>query len=166
MKRVLVVGSAEQSGGGVSSAIKLMKKMHAWDEYNCYWLGTQIQRNYLWKAWYAIKANILALFIIWKYDIVHFHTVPDKICLIIQMPIFVLALLGRKKIIMHVHMGNQLRNHTDNGLFKWCLKRADLVVLLAKKWQKLFADSYTDIKTPTSVIYNACEIIPEVSFAS
>ncbi len=164
MKRVLVVGSAEQSAGGVSSAIKLMKKMHAWDEYQCHWLGTQIQRNYLWKVWYAIKANIIALFLIWKYDIVHFHTVPDKICLVIQMPIFVLALLGRKKIIMHIHMGNQLRNHTDNGLFKWCLNRADLVVLLAKKWQRLFADSYADVKTPTTVIYNACEIVPEVPY--
>lgn len=161
MSKVLVVGSAEQSAGGVSSAIKLMKKMHAWDEYQCYWLGTQIQRNYLWKAWYAVKANIIALFIIWKFDIVHFHTVPDKICLVIQMPIFVLALLGRKKIIMHIHMGNQLRNHTDNGLFKWCLNRADLVVLLAKKWQQLFTDSYADVKTPTTVIYNACEIVPE-----
>lgn len=157
-----MVGSAEQSAGGVSSSIKLIKKMPVWEEYSCYWLGTQIQRNYLWKAWYAIKANIIAMFIIWKYDIIHFHTVPDKICLIIQLPIFLLARLGKKKIIMHIHMGNQLRNHTDNGLFKWCLNRADFVVLLAKKWQRLFADSYADVKTPTTVIYNACEIVPEV----
>lgn len=161
-KRVLVVGSAEQSAGGVSSVIRLMKKMPVWQEYNCYWLGTQIQRNYLWKLWYAVKSNILALFIIWRYDIVHFHSVPDKIDLIIKLPIFLLALLGKKKIIMHIHMGNQLKNHTGNTLFKWCLNRADLVILLAKKWQKLFADFYADINTPTAVLYNACEKVPEV----
>ena len=161
-KRVLVVGSAEQSAGGVASVIRLMKKMPVWEEYGCYWLGTQIQRNYLWKLWYAVKANFLALFIIWRYDIVHFHAVPDRISLIIQMPIFLLALIGRKRIIMHIHMGNQLKNHTKNGMFKWCLRRADLVILLAKKWQKLFQELYADIQTPTTILYNACEMVPEV----
>lgn len=162
MNRVLIVGSAEQSAGGVSSVIKLMKKMPVWQEYNCYWLGTQIQRNYLWKLWYALKSYVKALFIVWRYDIVHFHTVPDRICLVIQWPVFMLALLGRKKIIMHIHMGNQLRNHADNRLFKWHLKRADLIILLAKKWQSLFAEQFNDITTPTTVLYNACEMVPEV----
>lgn len=163
-KRVLVVGSAEQSGGGVASVIRLMKKMPVWQEYHCYWLGTQIQRNYVWKLWYALKANFLALFIVWRYDIVHFHTVPDRICLIIQMPVFLLALIGRKRIVMHIHMGNQLRNHTRNIMFKWCLRKADLIILLAKKWQALFKDEFSDIKTPTTVLYNACEMVPEVPF--
>jgi glycosyltransferase involved in cell wall biosynthesis len=164
MKKVLVVGSAEQSRGGVAAVIRLMKQMPVWQEYHCYWLGTQIQRNYLWKLWYAVKANIIALFIVWRYDIVHFHTVPDRQSLIIQLPIFLLARLGRKRILMHIHMGNQLKDHTDNGLFKWCLRRADLIILLAQKWQELFQEQYTDVKTPTTVLYNPCEIVPEVPF--
>ena len=161
-KRVLVVGSAEESRGGVAEVIRMMKKMPVWEQYHCYWLGTQIQRNYAWKLWYAVKANVMALFIIWRYDIIHFHSVPDKIDLVIKLPIFLLALLGRKKIIMHIHMGNQLKNHTQNKLFKWCLRRANLILLLAKKWQSLFHDLYADIKTPTTVLYNACEYVPEV----
>lgn len=164
-RKVLVVGSAEQSAGGIASAIRLMTKMAVWKKYHCYWLGTQIQRNYAWKIWYAMKANFIAFFIIWQYDIVHFHTVPDKICLIIQMPIFLLAKLGRKKIIMHIHMGNQLRRHTENKLFKWCLRRAQLVILLAKNWQRLFRELYSDINTPTTVLYNACEDVPEIPFS-
>ena len=163
MIRVLVVGSAEQSGGGVASVIRLMKKMPVWEEYHCYWLGTQIQRNYAWKLWYALKAYLRALFIIWRFDIVHFHAVPD-ISMVIQLPVFLLAWAGRKRIIMHLHVGNQLKDHTENGLFKWCLKRTDLVILLAKKWQALFHELYADIKTPTAVLYNACEEVPEVAF--
>lgn len=163
-KRILVVGSAEQSAGGVSSVIKLMKKMPVWQEYGCYWLGTQIQRNYAWKLWYAVKANVIAFFIIWRYDIVHFHSVPDKIDLLIKLPILLLALMGRKRIILHIHMGNQLKNHTHNRLFKCYLRRADLVILLAKKWQKLFHEMYDDIKTPTTVLYNACEEVAVVPF--
>lgn len=165
MIKVLMVGSAEQSGGGVASVVRLMKGMPFWQKYHCGWLGTQIQRSYGVKLWYALKAYAKALFTIWGYDIVHFHTVPDRICLIIQMPVLLLALLGRKKIIMHVHMGNQLENHTKNKLFIWCLNRADRVVLLAKKWQKCFADWFPTVKTKTAVIYNACAPAPAVDYS-
>lgn len=155
--RVLIVGSAEQSAGGVASVIRTMKKMPVWRECDCYWLGTQIQRSYMWKMWYALKAYCIALFIIWRYDIVHFHTVPDRIGLIIQMPVLLMAMAGRKKIIMHIHMGNQLKRHAGNGLFKWCLRRANIIVLLAKRWEALFKDVFADVNVPTTVIYNACE---------
>lgn len=160
-----MIGSAEQSGGGVSSVIKLMKTMPFWKKYQCGWLGTQIQRGYIVKLWYALKAYLKALFVIWRYDIIHFHTVPDKICLIIQLPIFLLALLGRKKIIMHIHMGNQLEDHTDNNLFIWCLKRADCIVLLAKKWRNLFEVLFPSVKVKTTVIYNACAPVPSIDYS-
>ncbi len=163
--KVLMVGSAEQSGGGVASVIRLMKTMPFWKKYNCGWLGTQIQRGYGVKLWYAIKAYFKALLTIWKYDIVHFHTVPDKICLVIQLPVLLLAMLGRKKVIMHIHMGNQLEDHTRNKLFIWCLNRADCVVLLAKKWQHLFECLYPAVKVKTAVIYNACAPTPAVDYS-
>lgn len=46
MTKVLMVGSAEQSGGGVASVLRLMKIMPFWEKYHCGWLGTQIQRGY------------------------------------------------------------------------------------------------------------------------
>ena len=162
-KRVLVVGSAEQSHGGVAQVIRTMKQMPVWQEYHCHWLGTQIQRNYAIKLWYAVKANIMALFIIRRYDIVHFHTVPDRIGLIIQLPVLLLARMGGKKVIMQIHMGNQLVHHTHNRLFKWCLRRADLIILLAKKWERLFLEHYADVNVSTTVLCNACQTIPEVS---
>ena len=165
MTKVLMVGSAEQSGGGVASVLRLMKTMPFWGKYRCGWLGTQIQRGYGVKLWYAMKAYAKALVAIWKYDIVHFHTVPDKICLVIQMPVLLMALLGRKKIIMHIHMGNQLEDHTHNKLFVWCLNRADCVVLLAKKWQNLFEVLFPSVKVKTAVIYNACAPTPAVDYS-
>lgn len=153
--KVLMVGSARESGGGVASVIRLMEQMPVWKKYRCHWLGTQIQRNYLWKIYYALKAYVWALLHIWKYDIVHFHTVPDKICLVIQFPVFFLAKIGRKKIIMHIHMGNQLSRHTGNGLFLWHLRHADLIILLANKWRALFPQYFPTVKTPVTVLYNA-----------
>ena len=166
MKRVLIVGSAEKSAGGVASVIRLMKKMPVWEEFHCYWLGTQIQRNYAWKLWYALKAYFAALFIIWRYDIVHFHTVPDSICLVIQLPVFLLALLGRKKIILHLHVGNQLEREQEqkNKLFRWCMMKADVIVLLAHRFENILKELYEEITTPTVVIYNPCDKVSPIPY--
>lgn len=163
-KRVMIVGSAEQSAGGVSTVIKLMKKMSVWEEYFCYWLGTQIQRNYLWKLWYAVKGNFIAFFIMWRYNIVHMHTTPDKLGLLIQLPILLWAKCLGKKVIMHLHVGNQLKTK-KNHLFVFCLKRANRIVFLAEKWEGLFSAYYPEINVPTVVIYNPVENVSEVLYA-
>ena len=164
-KRVLVVGSAEQSGGGVSSAIRQIKKMPVWEKYQCYWLGTQIQAGKLTKLRYALTAYLKALFIIWRYDIVHFHTVPN-VSMKIQLPVFLLALLGRKKIILHLHVGNQLERDKElrYRLFRWCMRKSDVIVLLAKSIEKSLRKMYLGISTPSVVIYNSCEDVCSIPY--
>lgn len=160
--KVLMVGSAPKSPGGVASVIRLMAKMPFWKECHCHWLGTQIQSNYVVKVWYALKSYIKAFFTIWRYDVVHFHAVPDR-SLLVQLPVFLLALLWRKKIIMHLHVGNQLPNYADSKLFLWHLRHADLIVFLAAKWQKLFKEHYSSVKVPTTVVYNATDHVAPVT---
>lgn len=164
-KKVLIVGSARESSGGVASVIRLLEKMPIWEKYNCYWLGTQIQRNHAWKIWYAMKAYFIAFFIIWRYDIVHFHTVPN-ISMKIQLPIFLLALAGRKKIILHLHVGNQLEQEKvlRFKLFRWCMNKSDVIVLLANRFKKMIENHYFDIKTPVNVIYNPCEQVDVIPY--
>jgi len=158
MYKVMMVGSAEKSGGGVSSVIKLMKKMPVWDKYSCYWLGTQIQRGFLWKAWYGMKAAVIAPFIMWRYDIIHFHITPGT-SQKTQLFQLIFAKLYGKKVILQVHVGNQLNKNTENMLFKWWLSKADMIIFLAKRWETLFREKYGDITVPTTVLYNACEMI-------
>lgn len=163
MPKVMMVGTSENSGGGISSVIRLLKKMPVWDKYSTYWLGTQIQSNGVKKLWYALKAAVKSPFIMWKYDIIHFHMVPG-ITLLIQLPELLIAKLYGKKVITEVHVGNQLVPYSNDRFFKWWFKRADLVLLLAKKWEQLFKDSYASVKTPTDVLYNACEMSEPIPF--
>ena len=170
MKKVLIVGSAEQSGGGVATVIRLMKKMPFWKKYRCYWLGTQIQRNYAWKLWYAVKGNVSGVVRMPRYDIVHFHTVPDLNCMIIQLPLFLWARILGKRTVMHVHVGNQLEEHQNDRFFIWWLRHTDHIVLLAEKWRNLFEECYVkrnpDIPFPKrKVIYNACESVERVDMS-
>lgn len=163
MPKVMMIGTSENSGGGISSVIRLIKKMPVWKKYSCYWLGTQIQRGVLWKLWYAVKAAIIAPLIMWKYDIIHFHMVPG-ITLLVQLPELLAAKLYGKKVIMEVHIGNQLVPYANNKFFKWWFKQADLILLLAHKWEQLFKDLYAEVQKPTDVLYNACEMISAIPF--
>lgn len=160
-----MVGSSEMSDGGVTSVIKLIKKMPIWEKYNCGWLGTQIQGAMLLKLKLALKSTLKAPFIIPRYDIVHFHTTPDKLGLLIQMPELLLAKLFGKKVIMHIHVGNQLEWNTNNGLFKWCLRRADAIVCLAHRFKKILEEKYLDVKTPAKVVYNACDKVKFLDYS-
>lgn len=162
MPKVMMVGSAEKSGGGITTVIKLIKKMPLWQHNSFYWLGTQIQSGVPKKIYYALKAAIMAPFIMYKYDIIHFHIVPG-ITLLIQLPELIIAKFLRKKVLMEVHIGNQLTPYSKNKFFKWWLNQADLVLFLADKWKKLFEESYQDVITPSDVLYNACEISPTIS---
>lgn len=165
MAKVLVVGSAENSGGGVTTVIKLIKGMPVWKEYHCKWLGTQIQAGKVKKAYYALKSYFVALFTLWSYDIVHFHTVPN-ISMVIQLPVFLMALFGRKKIILHLHVGNQLEEENEQNfkLFRWCMKKSDVIVLLAKKYRDVIKQYYAEVCTPTTVVYNACEEVQALPY--
>ena len=165
MIKVLVVGSAENSGGGITTVIKLIKGMPVWDKYHCKWLETQIQAGKLTKVYYALKSYLIALFTIWSYDIVHFHTVPN-ISMVIQLPIFLMALLGSKKIVLHLHVGNQLEREKELNfkLFRWCMKKSDIIVLLAKRYSDVIKKNYKDVCTPTMVIYNACEKVQSLTY--
>lgn len=154
MKKVLMVGSAEQSKGGVSSVLKIMKKMPCWQQHACYWLGTQIQGEKPLKLYYAIKAYLIAFFTIWKYNIVHFHTVPD-ISLLVQFPVFLLAVLWKKKIILQLHVGNQIEDYKNSKLFHFCIKHSNLVLLLSPLWENKFDNLFSQFHVKSDYLYNA-----------
>ena len=165
MHQVVMTGTAENAGGGITSVIKLIKKMPVWNKYDIYWLETQTNEcGKAKKLWTALRAALIAPFVIWNSKIIHFQMVPD-ITLIIQLPVLLFAKLFCKKIVTEVHVGNQLKDHTNDKFFKWWFNQADLVLLLAKKWEDLFKSIYKDVKTPTDVLYNACEIIEPIPFS-
>lgn len=153
-KKVLVVGAAENSKGGIASAIKVIKSMPVWNKFSCYWLGTQVQENKIIKLYFALKAYITALLIIPHYDIIHFHTVPN-ISLLVQFPIFLLAKLWKKKIILQIHVGNQIEEEIENKLFQFYIKNSDKIILLAKIWKEKFDTLFSSYNKNSDYIYNA-----------
>lgn len=157
--KVMIVGSASSSKGGVASVINLLKTSKLWNQYQCYWLETQIQDNLLIKFIFCLRSYFLSIFKIPLYDIIHFHTVPGR-SLVVQFPVFILSLIYKKKIILHLHAGNQFDDHSNSKLFKFCLRQSDYIILLSNSLKDKLSSIFPDIKTKMAVIYNPC-IEPE-----
>ena len=151
--KVLFVATSRQTMGGISSVLKRYEAMEFWKEHKCAWLETQVNKGIGLKLWYMIKAYITMLFIVPRYDVIHFHTVPGR-SIIIQMPIFLYSLLWRKRTIIHIHVGNQLLGHKDDSIFKFVLNRATKVVVLANVLRDLMKEHYG---IDADVLYNPIE---------
>lgn len=151
--KVLFVATSRQTMGGITSVLKRYERMEVWKKYRCAWLETQVSKGIALKLWYMIRAYITMLFIVPRYNIVHFHTVPGR-SVTMQMPVFLYSLLWCKKTIIHIHVGNQLLNHRYDRMFNFVLRKATKVVVLAHSLQKLMKENYG---IEAEVIYNPIE---------
>lgn len=160
--RVLFVATSRQTMGGITSVLKRYEKMEIWGKYRCAWLETQINKGLALKLWYMIKAYFTMLFIVPRYDIIHFHTVPGN-SLIVQMPVFLYSKLWGKKTIVHLHVGNQLYEYKDNKVMNFVLKKATKVVTLANVINGYLKELYG---IDGAVIYNPINKQNERNFAN
>ena len=154
MARVVQIGASRNTRGGVTAVLKSWENSEIWHKYGCDWLETQDNRGVLFKLYYLFRSFFIALWLIPKSDIAHFHTVPGM-SIIVQMPIFLLCLLFKKRIVIQLHVGNQIVGHKDDILFKWVLKKADKIVVLAYIWKDLLLTHFDVPQEKVSVIYNA-----------
>jgi glycosyltransferase involved in cell wall biosynthesis len=134
MLKVLIVGDSRKMKGGVSSVIKSMENSYLWEKYHCYWVECQINSTNLMKLIYLIKGIIVGFFQTPFYDIINFQTTPAGLRRL--YPLFFWSVLLRKKIIIHLHVGNQLKYFQNDKLFIWCCYHASLVLTLGKSWMK------------------------------
>jgi len=147
---VLIVGDSRRMKGGVSTVIKTMETSYLWDKYGCRWLECQINASVVMKVLYLLRGMFLALFLVPQYKIIHFHTTPGN-SIRVQLLIFLYARLWRRRIILHLHVGNQLQNSADDKVFAWCCRRADAIITLGNVWKQYIP---IDDMSRIHVIYN------------
>lgn len=164
MNRILIVGDSRRMHGGVSTVIRTLESTFLWRKYRCSWLECQINSNVLVKVLYLLKAVMKSVFVMPKYDVVHFHTTPGR-GLVTQMPLFLLAVVLRKRIIISFHMGNQIAGYVNDWSYKFCTRHARLVVGLGRMWQELIAKSLLDNNAGdvrTAFVYNPITLTEQV----
>ena len=162
MVKVLQIGASKKTMGGISTVLKAWENSHVWNKYSCKWIESQDNRNLLFKIYYFIKSFFVSLITIPRYNIIHFHTTPGR-SIYVQMPIFILSLLYHKKIIVELHVGNQLNKYIDDKVFNWVLTRADKVVVLAYVWRRFLIDNFFLSDEKVIVLYNPAPVVPAYS---
>lgn len=152
MPNVLVVGDSRKMKGGVSTVIKTIESSFIWKKYHCHWIQCQINSSKFLKVLYLLNGYLDALLRIPFYDIVYFHTavgIGQKLLL----PMLLYARIFRKKVIVELHVGNQICDYLKNSVFQYWVKHVDLVLTLGKKWRDLLL-SEKWVKTQVDFLYN------------
>lgn len=151
--KVLYVGDSRKMKGGVSTVMKTLEHSSLWQRFSCNWVETQINSsNKIYKILYLLKGCIKGIFTIPKYDIIHFQTTPGK-GMKTLFPLFLYTLLWRKKIIVQLHMGNQIKGYVNDKSFKFWTKYSDEILFLGKTWEQQIKP-YLPKNVKTDFIYN------------
>ena len=132
---VLFVGDSQKMMGGVSAVIKSIKGTTLWEQYSCNWLECQINAGILKKLLYLCKGIFCGIFLIPRYDIIHFHTAVGN-SLKVQFPFFLYARLLRKRILVHLHVGDQLKNVANDRLFHYYCTQSNGVITLGNSLRR------------------------------
>lgn len=151
--KVLFVGDSRKMKGGVSTVMRTLEKSTLWKKFHCQWVETQINSsNKFLKVFYLLKGSIKGLFIIPKYHIIHFQTTAGK-GMKTLFPLFIYTLLWRKKIIVQLHMGNQIENYVNDFSFKFWTKHSNQILFLGHTWEKKIKP-YLPKHVKSDFIYN------------
>ena len=55
--------------------------------------------------------------------------------------------------MLHLHMGNQMRDYKDSKVFNWVMAHSNKVIVLGKTWQQFLIDEM-NVKTSVEYLYN------------
>lgn len=154
MAKVLVVATSRKTRGGITSVVKAHEMGEQWKQFHCRWIQTHIDTNSMAKICYFIKAFLLFIILLPFYDLVHIHLAAVNR----KIPFVFLTKLFGKKLIIHLHFPEASTTLYDKRLssrYYWCMKKADVVVVLSYQWKKLIENLFPDINK-LIVIYNPC----------
>ena len=155
--RVLVIATSRKTRGGITSVVKAHETGNQWKKYHCRWIETHRDGPTWRKLTYFIQAFIQFVIFIPFYDIVHLHA-ADGASAVRKWLFAIYAKLFRKKIIVHIHLGEEkklLDSNINHRLLK-LLHLADKIIVLSPQWNRWLLKVMPEAKSIACVLYNPC----------
>ena len=140
-KRVLFLATSPKTRGGIAAVLRAYSSLPFWKDYHVRWIGTHIDRSAAWKWLYAIKSLVCFLFCIWRYDLIHIH-VGELPSMRRKLVFCRIAKVLGKPVIIHLHIGNQLDDYTDNAVCRQLLQQADAIITLSQNIRQKVASRF------------------------
>lgn len=154
--RVLVVATSPRSRGGIATVVKAFRGTDLWDEFDCRWIETHIDKGKFSKIIIFLKAIIHYLFCLPFFDIIHIH-VSTTGSLRRKYIFFKLARIYNKKIIIHLHCGSQLSD-IWNAKYEEIFKVSDACIVLSNSIRDIIL-SHIERHDNIIVLFNPCPTI-------
>lgn len=156
-KKILVIATSSKTRGGITSVINSYKNKGFWENWNCIWIETHIDKVLFFKIVYFFTAMIVFLRHVRSSSLVHIHlSAPVSV----KRKLFFIRItrLFKKPIILHFHAFSEKSNINKAyiNLYKKTFSLADKIIVLSKSWRKGLIDDLNIPPDKIQVIYNPC----------
>ncbi len=160
-KKVLVVAPSRKTRGGITAVVQAYTQTKLWNEWNCYWIETHIDRGHLHKLGYFLGSFFAYLVKLPSYRIVHIHF-SEPVSAIRKAFFFLPAWLFRKKIIVHFHSfsPDTTIKSKYKRLYRFLFTRAHRAVVLSQFWADAVKIELGEKINPV-IIYNPSIHVPD-----
>lgn len=159
MTKVLVIATSHKTRGGITSVVLAHKKGQQWKDFHCRWLETHRDGSLCVKLIYMLKAFLLGILLIPRYQMVHIH-LSEPPSALRKLPFMWWAKVWGKKTIVHFHSFSV--KTTLNSRWSWVYQyhfgKADRLITLSKYW-KNECGNFIGNNKKVLVIYNPCPTI-------
>ena len=155
--KVLVLATSSKTRGGITSVIKAYQNTALWEEWNCIWIETHIDRSLFLKISYVISAFIKFIFHIHSANIVHIH-LSGPVSVKRKYIFIKLTKWFKKSLIIHFHAFSAEAN-IDIRYKKSYLKifnAADTIIVLSNSWKLGLINDLGILPIKIEVLYNPC----------
>ena len=163
-KRVLVIATSSNTRGGITAVIKAHQESNFWEEWNCIWIETHIDKSYLMKFFYFIKSFIKFLYFINKTSLIHCH-LSGPVSVIRKLPFLLIAKLMDIPIIIHFHAFSSKSNISKNYIkfYSVVFDMAEKIIVLSENWKDGILKDFKYDTNKVKVIYNPCpNVLPKM----
>ena len=153
-QKVLVIAPGRKTRGGITAVVEAYSKTPLWENWDCYWLESYIDKSAIQKIFYFLKSFIIFIFIFPFYRIIHIH-LSEPVSAIRKSFYFLIAKTFRKLIIIHFHSFSP--ETTLKSKYSWLYKilfsKADCVIVLSETWKRE-TEEILENSSHVRVLYN------------
>jgi len=159
---ILVVAPGRKTRGGITSVVKAYSSTAFWNQLNCKWIESYIDRNKFYKIYFFLKGFLHYIILLPFASIVHIH-LSEPISALRKTFFFIPALLIKKKIILHFHSFSPEITYLGKykRVYKFLFSKCDALIVLSASCKKNIIELLHIDNMKIDVLYNPCpEITP------
>lgn len=156
-KLVLVIATSSKTRGGITAVIKAYQTTKFWNEWNCVWIETHVDKSKLIKLWFFFKSFAKYIFLLPKTGLIHVH-LSAPMSALRKYPFLVLAKTFKIPIIIHFH-AYSAESTIDKKyfkLYKMIFRMANTIIVLSESWKQGLIKDLNISSDRITVLYNPC----------